>query len=99
VKPPVVVACVALATIGGCGYWTARPGGDTAPARWGDAPAAGRATSAGFPITSRRAVAVHPGSHGLEERLGNLETLLRDGVIGQAEYRGRRHEILRDAFD
>jgi hypothetical protein len=99
VKHIVVVACVALATTVGCGYWRAPPAGDTAPAGWGDAPAADHPTSAVVRSASQRAVAVPPGSRGLEERLGNLETLLRDGVIGQAEYRERRREVLRDAFD
>jgi hypothetical protein len=98
-KQIVVVACVALATTVGCGYWSAPPAGDTAPAGWGDGPAADHPTSAVVPAASQRAVAVPPGSLGLDERLGNLETLLRDGVIGQAEYRERRREVLRDAFD
>jgi hypothetical protein len=35
----------------------------------------------------------------VEQRLRNLESLRRQGVIGQAEYRQRRQDVLDDVFD
>jgi hypothetical protein len=95
-----LVVCTALAVAAGCGgYWKARPAGDTAPARWGDALADSHATSAVSPATTRRGAPLQHGSQGVEERFRNLEDLRRQGVIGQAEYRERRQDILREVFD
>jgi hypothetical protein len=95
----VAAVVLVLATAAGCGYWKARPAGDTAPARWGDAPADRDAASAFPPGTIQREAPLQHGSRGVEARFRNLDSLRRQGVIGQAEYRERRQDILTGAFE
>ena len=98
-RSSLALACMAFAMATGCGYWNARPAGDAAPARWGDAPAGSHSTSDVAQVTTRRGAALSDGSQGVEQRLRNLESLRRQGVIGQAEYRQRRQDVLDNAFD
>lgn len=95
-----VAAVLVSLTMGvGCGYWKARPAGDTAPARWGDVSVGRDVPSAVSQATTRLEAPVPPGPQGVEERLRNLETLKRQDVIGHAEYRERRQDILREGFE
>ena len=98
-RSSLALACIAFAMMTGCGYWNARPAGDTGPARWADAPAGSHSTSDVAQVTTQRGAPLSGGSQRVEERLRNLESLRHQGVIGQAEYRQRRQDVLEDAFD
>jgi hypothetical protein len=47
----------------------------------------------------QREAPLQHGSRGVEARFRNLDSLRRQGVIGQAEYRERRQDILTGAFE
>lgn len=85
---PTAALLAACLGIVGCAYWKGRPGGDVAPAAWGDAPA---------PAAAPVVAAAPAGS--IEQRLQNLQTLRRTGVIDAAEYERRRTRLLDDAFE
>jgi enoyl-CoA hydratase/carnithine racemase len=51
------------------------------------------------PGTIQREAPLQHGSRGVEARFRNLDSLRRQGVIGQAEYRERRQDILTGAFE
>jgi hypothetical protein len=90
-RPWIAIACLTRAAA--CSYWEAPRASDTAPAAWPAVGAQGDAPTATVPGQRGGDRAV------IGQRLGNLDQLHRDGVIGEAEYRRRRQELLDDAFD
>jgi hypothetical protein len=93
------VVVAVLLGVAGCGYWKGRPGGDVAPAAWGDAAPVAETVPAAVPMAAPTAARPPAATPNVEQALRNLATLRRTGVIGAAEYERRRKELLQAAFD